>query len=99
MVKIQLISANGMSVGTFRSPVIPRRDEKIVREGTECTVTKVAYDFDAEDIYALVFVDAVAVSQDAVQGKDRNANEEIAEATVADESVAEDATAAPKKRK
>lgn len=62
MVKINLISSNGLSLGTFRSPVTPRRDEKIVREGTECTVTKVAYDFDAEDIYALVFIDAAAVA-------------------------------------
>ena len=67
MVKINLISANGISLGIFRGPVIPRRDEKIIREGTECTVTKVAYDFDSEDIYAIVFVDAVAVSKDTTE--------------------------------
>ena len=67
MVKINLISANGISLGIFRSSVIPRRDEKIIREGTECTVTKVAYDFDPEDIYAIVFVDAVAVSKDTTK--------------------------------
>lgn len=67
MVKINLISANGISLGIFRSPVIPRRDEKIIREGTECTVTKVSYDFDSEDVYAIVFIDAVAVSKDTTE--------------------------------
>lgn len=91
MVKIHLISSNGMSIGTFRSPVIPRRDEKIVREGTECTVTKVAYDFDAEDIYALVFVDAVAVSKTEESTVEPETVDEQAEAV-------EDANTAKKRK-
>ena len=64
MVKIKLVSSNNLLLGTFKSSVIPQRDEKIICNGIECTVVKVAYDFDSEDIYAIIHVDAMAAPEE-----------------------------------
>lgn len=78
---VNLVSANNLSLGVFKSPTVPRRDEKVFIKGEKCTVTGVAYDFDSEEVYAIVFLDVMAVSKsdEQTEGSQDSTTEDPAE--------------------